>query len=368
VYALDPCRSASQGKQPKSDPDRSALDAMVARLLAQDLAQTMPQVAWQGDGWPQGLAALAPENEGAEPRSALAQPPVAPLRQRLSFSTLVGGHRAAPTEEAAADDELAGERLATDVAAQEPPHPQLQALAGVRGPAFGNALHAAFEHRRHELPLAAQPALLQRELDAFGVRPRDLAMEALVPELAGRMDGALAAVLLPGLSLGGVPPRRQRAEMAFHFHLDAARLSQLRAACAAHGDPDLVPALASERLRGLMTGKIDLVFEHAGRFHVLDYKGNWLGERVSDYTGAALRAAMDHSHYRLQALLYTLAVHRFLRQRVPGYSPAVHLGEYFYLFVRAAGLAPGAGVFSERFPDALVAAVDAALSETEAQA
>jgi exodeoxyribonuclease V beta subunit len=117
-----------------------------------------------------------------------------------------------------------------------------------------------------------------------------------------------------------------------------------------------------------MTGKIDLVFEHDGRFHVLDYKGNWLGERVADYTGPVLRAAMDHSLYRLQALFYTVAVHRFLSQRLPDYTPAAHLGEYVYLFVRGAGLGPGAGVFAERFPDALVAAVDAALSAQEAAA
>jgi exodeoxyribonuclease V beta subunit len=99
---------------------------------------------------------------------------------------------------------------------------------------------------------------------------------------------------------------------------------------------------------------------------VLDYKGNWLGERVADYTGASLRAAMDHSHYRLQALLYTVALHRYLRQRLADYAPSRHLGEYLYLFVRAAGLAPGAGVYAERFPDGLVAAVDAALAETDA--
>ena len=80
-----------------------------------------------------------------------------------------------------------------------------------------------------------------------------------------------------------------------------------------------------DRLRGLMTGKIDLVFEHAGRFHVLDYKGNWLGERLADYAGDALRAAMDHSHYRLQALLYTVAVHRLLRQRTHGRAESYRL-------------------------------------------
>src|SRR5690606_9402377 len=101
---------------------------------------------------------------------------------------------------------------------------------------------------------------------------------------------------------------------------------------------------------------------------VLDYKGNWLGERVADYIGAALRAAMDHSHYRLQALVYTVALQRLLRQRLPGFDPARHLGGHVYLFVRAAGLAPGAGVFAERFDDALVAAVDAAFAGRDEEA
>ncbi len=364
VYALDPGRGASNSPRPKTDPDRAPLDAMVARVLAEGATQAMPQVAWHDEGWPAGHAALPPEAPDASPRVALAEPAATPLRQRLSFSTLVGGHRAAATEEAPADDE----RLADDASAPEAPagapHPELLALASVRGAAFGNALHAAFEHRRQGVPLAEQHPLLLRELDASGVRAGELGFDTLVPVLARRMDGALAAELLPGLRLGGVTAARQRAEMAFHLRLDDARLSRVRAACAAHGDPDLVPMLPAERLRGLMTGKIDLVFEHDGRFHVLDYKGNWLGEFVDDYTGPALRAAMDHSHYRLQALLYTVAVHRFLRQRLVGYAPSTHLGEYVYLFVRAAGLAPGAGVFAQRFPDALVAAVDAALAET----
>jgi hypothetical protein len=53
-----------------------------------------------------------------------------------------------------------------------------------------------------------------------------------------------------------------------------------------------VPPLPAERLRGLMTGKIDLVFEHGGRFHVLDYKGNWLGER--DDQGQPLHCGPRH--------------------------------------------------------------------------
>ena len=368
VYALDPERTASNSKSPKSDPDRAPLDAMVARVLGDNAAGSMPQVAWHEDDWSGDDTSMPPAPVDVSPRKVPDPPADAPLRQRLSFSTLVSGLRAAPTEEAPADDEPRASEVPDIDAGADAAHPELLALASVRGPAFGNALHAAFEHRRQGEPLLEQQPLLHRELDAYGVRPNEIAFDILVPALARRMDGALAAGLLPGLSLGAVPPERQRAEMAFHFRLDAARLSRLREACTAHGDPGLVPPFAADRLRGLMTGKIDLVFEHAGRFHVLDYKGNWLGDRVADYTAAPLRAAMDHSHYRLQALLYTLALHRFLRQRLPDYAPATHLGEFIYLFVRAAGLGPGAGVYAERFPDALVADVDAAFAEADTEA
>ena len=368
VYALPPERPSGNSPRPKADPERAPLDAMLARLLADGAQHTLPNVAWSDAGWPLAFTRLPAEAATPFERIALAEPVAAPLRQRLSFSTLISGLRQAATEEAPADDEP----LALDEPAQPPadeaPHPELLALANVRGTAFGNALHAAFEHRRQDRPMVEQHGLLRRELRESGVRARDAKLETVVAPLARRMDGALAAELLPGLRLGDVAAADQRAEMAFHFALDAARLSRLRAAAAEHGDAGLVPPLAAEQLRGLMTGKIDLVFEHAGVFHVLDYKGNWLGERLGDYRGASLRAAMDHSHYRLQALVYTVAVHRYLRQRLADYSPERHLGEFIYLFVRAAGLVPGVGVYAERFSAGLVEAVDAALAETGASA
>ncbi|TNJ32913.1 UvrD-helicase domain-containing protein [Arenimonas terrae] len=369
VYALPPERAqAANSQKPKADPERAPLDAMLARVIQAGLQHALPQVAWNDAGWPLVEAQLPRVTSSPPTRVALSEPVATPLRQRLSFSTLISGLRLAATEEAPADDEPTMPGAVIPEPADEPPHPELSTLANVRGTAFGNALHAAFEHRRQDRPLARQHALLIEQLRGFGVRAQDTRLESVVAPLAQRMDGALAAELLPGLRLGEVPAAKQRAEMAFHFALDAARLSRLRAACAANGEPDLVPPLAAERLRGLMTGKIDLVFEHAGVFHVLDYKGNWLGERLSDYRGHGLRAAMDHSHYRMQALLYTVALHRFLRQRLPDYVPAKQLGAYIYMYVRAAGLAPGAGIFVERFSDGLIHAVDAVLAETEAGA
>ena len=140
------------------------------------------------------------------------------------------------------------------------------------------------------------------------------------------------------------------------------------------------PALAVQPLRGFLTGSIDAVFRvgdlRQPRFVVVDYKTNRLGSAgaapepltIGHYTAPALAEAMMASHYPLQALLYSVALHRFLRLRLAGYDPERHLAGVAYLFVR--GMAgPDTpvvaghplGVFSWRPSSALVAAVSALL-------
>jgi exodeoxyribonuclease V beta subunit len=129
------------------------------------------------------------------------------------------------------------------------------------------------------------------------------------------------------------------------------------------------PGLDRE-LRGFLTGSIDLVLRRpdpatgTGRYAVVDYKTNWLGGELADYRPAALAAAMHRAHYPLQALLYVVALHRYLRWRLPGYSPDAHLSGVLYLFLRGmAGpdtpeLDGGrCGVFSWQPPAALVTAL-----------
>jgi exodeoxyribonuclease V beta subunit len=138
------------------------------------------------------------------------------------------------------------------------------------------------------------------------------------------------------------------------------------------------PTLASQVLRGYLTGSIDAVLriwrEDQPRYLVVDYKTNWLGAldgetlTIGDYTPARMAEAMMSAHYPLQALLYAVAVHRMLRWRQPGYDPAVHLGGVLYLFVRGmagpetprvAGVP--CGVFSWQPPTSLVVELSALL-------
>ena len=75
------------------------------------------------------------------------------------------------------------------------------------------------------------------------------------------------------------------------------------------------------------------------RYVTVDYKTNWLGPvdtplTTAHYDPTALREAMNHSSYPLQAILYGVVLHRFLRWRLPGYDPAVHFGGVLYLYLR----------------------------------
>jgi exodeoxyribonuclease V beta subunit len=124
-------------------------------------------------------------------------------------------------------------------------------------------------------------------------------------------------------------------------------------------------------LRGYLTGSLDLVMRVTDgglspRFVVVDYKTNWLapdGEALNawHYRRAALDAEMQRSHYPLQAVLYLVALHRYLRWRLPDYDPAIHLGGVIYAFLRGM-LGPHTpiiggepiGVFAWQPPAALV--------------
>jgi exodeoxyribonuclease V beta subunit len=96
----------------------------------------------------------------------------------------------------------------------------------------------------------------------------------------------------------------------------------------------------SRELRGYLNGSLDLVFRlDDGRYVLADYKTNRLGSSDEvltawHYRSEALQAEMLRAHYPLQALLYSVALHRYLRWRLPGYSAARNLGGVLYLFLR----------------------------------
>ena len=216
------------------------------------------------------------------------------------------------------------------------------------GTAFGTLVHAVLENVDTESPdLPAE--LLLHCAEQLTRHPVDTTAgrlaEALLPVLHTQL-GPLA----DGITLASLSPRDRLAELTFELPLmggdrpnGTVTLGQVAALLRRHlpaddplaGYPDhlAAPELADTPLRGYLTGSIDAVLRLSGpRYLVVDYKTNWLGEPAGPdlsawhYRPSAMAAAMIGSHYPLQALLYSVALHRFLRWRQPGYDIERHVG------------------------------------------
>jgi exodeoxyribonuclease V beta subunit len=192
----------------------------------------------------------------------------------------------------------------------------------------------------HAFPRGARPGVCLHEIfesldfgDAGAIetvvgdklRQHDLYAMEHVSAVAACVRHTLAAQL-GDITLQAVPMARTLREL--EFHLPAARLlpDELSEATAI--------GLQFEPQRGVLKGFIDLIFEDKGRFHIVDWKSNWLGPTETAYTPTAMSAEMERHRYGLQWRLYMLALHRYLSIRLPDYTPAQHLGDVFYLFIR----------------------------------
>ena len=121
--------------------------------------------------------------------------------------------------------------------------------------------------------------------------------------------------------------------------MDTAQINAILHHCPAY------QPLSSRQIGGYLTGFIDLICRYNGRFYVMDYKSNSL----DGYTDDSLLEAMREHNYGLQYWIYTLVLHRYLRQRQPDYQYDRHFGGVKYLFVRGMlSSEPASGVFSDR--------------------
>ena len=173
---------------------------------------------------------------------------------------------------------------------------------------------------------------------------------AWLPILQQLVDTVLATPLDgKQLKLNQKQPAQRLVEMEFLLPIEILTAPALNRVIQRH-DPLSAKAgdLGFHSTQGMLKGFIDLVFEHQGKYYVLDWKSNYLGENVADYHGEALKAAMADHRYDLQYQIYALALHRFLRSRVPNYDYQTHFGGVYYLFLRGMDGASEHGIFSAR--------------------
>ena len=264
------------------------------------------------------------------------------LTRRRWFSSYSGLVRNRPVDEPDHDQVRIEESVASD------PLP--------RGARFGSALHAVFERADFAADRDALYPLCATALEEQGFGE----------EHAVRLGVLVDRVLASPLPEDGTPLRsaaaRRRCEL--EVLLPVARRTGIAEAFAAHGGPwaDYASDIADIELPGgYFTGIIDLLFQHRGRVHILDWKSNDLARR-GGYDQDALAAEMRHHHYVLQYHLYAVAVHRLLRRRLPDYRYERDVGAAHYLFVRGVD-GSGAGWYRHRPSAAMIAALDACFAE-----
>ena len=83
-----------------------------------------------------------------------------------------------------------------------------------------------------------------------------------------------------------------------------------------------------------LTGSIDLVYFDGQRYHIADYKSNFLGTDQIHYCATAIQQSMSQASYWLQAGLYLVALHRYLAVQMQDYDIEQHLGGASYLYLR----------------------------------
>lgn len=138
--------------------------------------------------------------------------------------------------------------------------------------------------------------------------------------------------------------------------VDVAALDRLVTGSVYPGHPR--PALGSTQLNGMFKGFVDLVVQHQGRYYLIDYKSNHLGDQDYDYRADRLQAAMLHARYDVQSMVYLLALHRQLRQRLAHYDYERDMGGAVYMFLRGQSC-PGQGLVAFKPPGAVMDALDA---------
>jgi exodeoxyribonuclease V beta subunit len=155
--------------------------------------------------------------------------------------------------------------------------------------------------------------------------------------------------------------------MEFWIPASAPRIDALDRLCRAHLLDGMPRApLQARSLTGMLRGFQDLVFELDGRYWVLDYKSNALGNDDAAYDAVALNEAMAAHRYDVQGLIYLLALHRLLKARLgEDYDPEARLGGAVFFFLRGVGNRDTRGCHLLAADAQLLAAADALLGNDE---
>ncbi|PIQ50881.1 MAG: exodeoxyribonuclease V subunit beta, partial [Comamonadaceae bacterium CG12_big_fil_rev_8_21_14_0_65_59_15] len=243
------------------------------------------------------------------------------------------------------------------------------------GSAYGTLLHDLLEWQaRHGWPGAGAgtsievaqewTALLARSSRRLNLSPQHAALLPVWVQqvVEQKMPLALVNQAQRAIQLKALQAQDMWPEMGFSLPVHSLGSAPLDQLITSQVWPGVARApLQPRQLQGMLTGFMDLVLLHQGRYYVLDYKSN----KLPDYAAAQLQHAMLAHRYDVQATLYLLALHRLLKARLADYDYDRHVGGALYVFLRGAGQA-NCGVLHLKPPRALIEALDKAFCQPQA--
>jgi exodeoxyribonuclease V beta subunit len=330
---------------PNQDSEQLAMELPDALAGLTDLRPDLQRLAKAagGDIVVESLPDLS-ETQVLEPDNALQELSPRPFNGRIatdwrvsSFSALTRGVHSGPA--------ASREQAADDVALRFP-----------AGSHVGSYLHLLLEKLEFQGDVAQQvlahSAQIASRFNLVHERCGQDAATLLARVAQTPLDGE-------GLMLAQLSSDQRLNELEFDFATRSVDISSLNDLLAKAAGEPLLP-LEVETFQGMVNGVIDLVFQQGERFFIADYKSNFLGGQFADYTRDRLRQAVYERRYDLQYLLYTLALHRYLRRRVTNYNYECHFGGVYYLFLRGMRPETGAqcGVYFDRPDFSLVEGLD----------
>jgi exodeoxyribonuclease V beta subunit len=223
-----------------------------------------------------------------------------------------------------------------------------------RGAHTGNLIHYIFERidfRRTDL----WETVIQKAIKRLSGNQPDI----FIRQMKEMLQQVVETVIVPGadLQLTQIGWEDRLSELEFDFPLTEFATNQL--AKLTDGTDTPFALKADQQLEGIMNGKVDLIFRHAGKYWILDWKSNHLGDRVEDYSVSRVRESMAENNYHMQYHIYTLALRRYLVTRVPDFDYDRDFGGCIYLFVRGMRTGSDTGIFVHKPERALLDQMEA---------
>ncbi|MEH6453304.1 MAG: exodeoxyribonuclease V subunit beta [Psychromonas sp.] len=278
-----------------------------------------------------------------------------------SYSSLSRFHTAATIAKPSINkvEQLQGEDSAIIVEPEKTP------FSFPRGAKHGTFLHELFELIDFEN--ANSESLHDFMFEQLQLRHYD-DPELWAPILATWIEQILGQDLLieQNIKLSELSAQQKKIEMQFFIPMSPIQASSVNRIIQQH-DPLSAQAgyLQFQTVQGFLKGFIDLTFVKDGKYYVLDYKSNYLGDQLEDYNQVNIEYALIEHRYDFQYQLYTLALHRLLKSRLPDYDYDLHIGGVFYTFLRGMQGSTEYGVYFNKPSFALIDGLDKLFSGQE---